>query len=211
MQNSQETQDLRVQRTRKSLQQALFSLTVEKGFAAVTVHDITKRAMVNRSTFYHHYLDKYDMLQKYMDELQEQVVVTAATSEITQYSMSERVPAGLLFLLHHVREQSGFYRVMLGPGGNQEFTHRFRQLSENRYRCLFAKHPEANLPHLPPVAMRLSYISSAVVGAILWWLEQEHPISVEQLANWLGQLSMTTAGLSKPTSTYKQMDSAKRQ
>jgi hypothetical protein len=63
------TEDLRVQRTRKLLQQALIELTVEKGFAAITVRDITKRAMVNRSTFYRHYLDKFDLLEQYMNEL----------------------------------------------------------------------------------------------------------------------------------------------
>src|SRR5258708_1039661 len=63
-------EDLRVQRTRKLLQQALIELTVEMGFAAVTVRDITRRAMVNRSTFYRHYLDKYDLLNQYMADVQ---------------------------------------------------------------------------------------------------------------------------------------------
>jgi AcrR family transcriptional regulator len=57
-----QTEDLRVRRTRKTLQEALIALTIEKGFAAVTVRDITERAMVNRSTFYRHYLDKYELL-----------------------------------------------------------------------------------------------------------------------------------------------------
>ncbi len=48
------TPNLRVRRTRKLLRNALISLTMEKGFAAVTVRDITERAMVNRGTFYHH-------------------------------------------------------------------------------------------------------------------------------------------------------------
>jgi hypothetical protein len=37
-----------------------------KGFAALTVQDIADRAMVNRATFYRHYLDKHDLLDKYM-------------------------------------------------------------------------------------------------------------------------------------------------
>lgn len=51
------TEDLRIRRTRKLLMQALIKLTVEKGFAAITVQDIANRAMVNRATFYRHYLD----------------------------------------------------------------------------------------------------------------------------------------------------------
>ena len=37
----------------------------EKDFEIITVLDITKRANINRGTFYLHYVDKYDMLEKY--------------------------------------------------------------------------------------------------------------------------------------------------
>ena len=69
MQKTNISEDLRIQRTRKLLQEAFIALTVEKGFAAITVRDITQRARVNRSTFYRHYLDKYDLLEQYMNEL----------------------------------------------------------------------------------------------------------------------------------------------
>lgn len=62
---SEANEDLRVRRSRKLLQQAFIELTVEKGFANLTVRDVTERAMVNRSTFYRHYLDKYDLLEQY--------------------------------------------------------------------------------------------------------------------------------------------------
>src|SRR5215813_8943534 len=70
-QNEQPTEDLRVRRTRKSLMQALIELTIEKGFSAITVQDIADRAMVNRATFYRHYLDKYDLLDQYMNGVYE--------------------------------------------------------------------------------------------------------------------------------------------
>lgn len=69
MHKSEAIEDLRVRRTRKLLQQAFIECTIEKGFAALTVRDITERAMVNRSTFYRHYLDKYDLLEQYLNEM----------------------------------------------------------------------------------------------------------------------------------------------
>lgn len=189
------SEDVRVQRTRRLIQHALFELTVEKGYAAVTVHDIAQRAMVNRSTFYRHYLDKFDLLNQYLDQLQAHVAAAALRAERASGAAPERVPAGLLLLVQHVQEHAAFYRVMLGPHGDQEFTHRFRQLSERRYRYLFAQAGEAASSGGPPLEMRLSYISAAFVGTILWWLENDRPATAEQLAIWLGQLSMTTAGL----------------
>lgn len=55
--------DRRVARTRRLLQDALFELTAETGYTAITVEDICRRADVGRSTFYTHYPDK-DSLRK---------------------------------------------------------------------------------------------------------------------------------------------------
>ena len=193
MQKLEGQEDLRVQRTRTLLQQALFELTIEKGFAAVTVRDITHRAMVNRSTFYRHYLDKYDLLNHYLDELQALTAEAALLAEKVSQTSPDRVPAGLLVLIKHVQEYADFYRVMLGRNGDPVFIHRFRQLSEKRYRYLFSRLGEVNDRNAPPTDLKLSYISYAGMGAIVWWLENDQPFSAEQLAIWLGQLNMTSA------------------
>ena len=57
-----ETLDPRVRRTRQSLEQAFADVLRDKGFAAATVQDITRRAGVNRATFYAHFPDKYALL-----------------------------------------------------------------------------------------------------------------------------------------------------
>lgn len=189
------TEDVRVQRSRMSLQYALFELTIEKGYAAVTVRDIARRAKVNRSTFYRHYLDKDDLLKQYLGQLQTQVVDAAVRAERASNAVSERVPVGLLLLVKHVQEHARFYRIMLGKQGDQGFTYRFRQLSEQRYRYLFARFHDMSNPQDPPIEMQLRYISSAFVGAMLWWLENNQPSTAEQFAMWLSQLNMTTARL----------------
>src|SRR5215475_8743962 len=62
------TIDPRVKRTRQLLQQAFFEVMREKGFAAMTVQDITERATVNRGTFYAHFTDKYALLDAIIRE-----------------------------------------------------------------------------------------------------------------------------------------------
>src|SRR5260221_12787592 len=54
--------DLRVRRTRQLLINASREVLQEKGFSAVSIQEITGRAMVNRSTFYAHFTDKYELL-----------------------------------------------------------------------------------------------------------------------------------------------------
>lgn len=66
---SVEHEDLRVVRTRRLVQRAFLDCLAEKGFLALTVRDITERAGINRSTFYKHYQDKYDLRDRYVDEV----------------------------------------------------------------------------------------------------------------------------------------------
>ena len=56
-------EDLRVRRTRYLLQEKFWELLAEQSFQSITVQDITARAMVNRATFYDHFVDKYALLQ----------------------------------------------------------------------------------------------------------------------------------------------------
>ncbi len=55
--------DPRAARTRLFLQQALGEMLTEQSFASVTVAAITRRAGVNRATFYAHFQDKDDLLE----------------------------------------------------------------------------------------------------------------------------------------------------
>src|SRR5579862_9209223 len=61
--------DPRVKRTRKLITDAFRALVVEKGFHAVSVQDVAERATVNRTTFYAHFVDKYDLLDQSISEL----------------------------------------------------------------------------------------------------------------------------------------------
>lgn len=56
-----ESVDLRIRRSRKHLIEALLTLMQDKPLQKISVRDITKQAMVNRSTFYAHFTDKYDL------------------------------------------------------------------------------------------------------------------------------------------------------
>ena len=61
--------DIRIIKTRRAIQAAFLGLMKEKGFAAVTVKDIIRDAEINRSTFYAHYEDKYDLLESIENDL----------------------------------------------------------------------------------------------------------------------------------------------
>jgi AcrR family transcriptional regulator len=192
-QNQKQTEDLRVRRTRKLLIQALIELTIEKGFAAITVQDIANRAMVNRATFYRHYLDKYDLLDQYMNEVYE---LTAAQEKLysdqTQDADADNPPVGLVRLLEQVQRHADFFRVMLGAKGDPAFVHRIQQYSEMRLRSLLPGHSLPLKSNSPPLELCLSYLSHAGVGVLAWWLKEGQSYPPEQVAAWLNQLNQET-------------------
>lgn len=188
----QNSDDLRVKRTRKMLQNALLELTVEKGFADLTIREIAERAMVNRSTFYRHYLDKYDLLSQYLEE---QVFQSFNGSWESLQSKNEYFPE-LVTVLQHVQEHSDFYRVMMSEKGDPGFcSQRLLKYMESGLRER-APSEKANLaPQSPPVDLRIGYAAQAGIGAITWWLQNDQPCSPEQIAKWLYQLGLLDVGL----------------
>ena len=77
--------DLRIIKTRKALYNAFEELMKSKPFEQIKVPDICNEALINRSTFYDHYADKYDLLEEYINSLKDSL-----TEEITKENNIEK-------------------------------------------------------------------------------------------------------------------------
>ncbi|KOR83559.1 TetR family transcriptional regulator [Bacillus sp. FJAT-22058] len=73
--------DPRIIRTRRLIMDAFIQLSMSKDFKDITIKDITTEATVNRATFYYHFTDKYDLLEKVLKE----DLMTKVISEIADY------------------------------------------------------------------------------------------------------------------------------
>lgn len=56
--------DVRRIKTERDIQTAFLDLLKTKKFRQITIADICQQSLTSRSTFYSHYLDKYDLLDK---------------------------------------------------------------------------------------------------------------------------------------------------
>src|SRR5215216_4149925 len=65
---SQPGMNVRLRRTQKLLREALIGLIEERGFDALTIGELTERAMVSRAAFYRNYQDKYDLVEQIFEE-----------------------------------------------------------------------------------------------------------------------------------------------
>lgn len=117
-------QDLRVIRTKASIKKAMFDLLNEKPFEKITVRDIAKSAMINRATFYLHYLDKYDLIDNIeLDVLNE---MNDAMAYITEKSIRTAINSGgplphILPILEYIENNGSFFTLIDNNNRNYIF------------------------------------------------------------------------------------------
>ena len=68
MKTSNNKSTLKVNKTKKTLEDALAALLEEKPFEEIRVIDICSKANMHRSTFYTYFNDKYELLKSKLDE-----------------------------------------------------------------------------------------------------------------------------------------------
>ena len=73
--------DLRIVKTNKALYEALLLLMKEKTFEEIKISDLCQKALINRSTFYAHYNDKYELLITMVEDLKQALLSSLKTNE----------------------------------------------------------------------------------------------------------------------------------
>ena len=196
--NALSSEDRRVLRTRKSLYEALITLTVQKGFAAVTVSDLTETAGVNRATFYRHFQDKFDLLDQYAKEVYRLLDASAQplpqSAPASPEEAEEEAEAGLVRMFEHIRSHAPFYRVMLGRKGDPGFAGIMQSFIQMRV----SQAVPGALRERPVTQLVLSYVASGSVGVTRWWLEHDMALSSTELAAISIQLTTASIGLVAP-------------
>ena len=113
------SQDRRARRSRAALRAALLDLITERGLNRIAVSDVTKRADVNRSTFYEHYSDVHelaaDACTRMFDEL---IAATPVLLPDGTPRERDRGRAAVTGVLTHIAERADLYRALLGPDGS---------------------------------------------------------------------------------------------
>ncbi len=184
--------DPRIKRTLQVIKDAMISLMDEKGFDNITVRDITGRAEINRATFYLHYRDKHDLLEKIVEELMHQFFTSIQLPpafEADDFCMdADTPPPSFIRQFEHIGEYAHFYKVMLGPNGLPGFAARMENvIRDSFYQRSALAHPnESNLKIPREIIIR--YSTSAHLGIIMYWLENDMPYTPKYMATQLKRL-----------------------
>ncbi|WP_313893607.1 TetR/AcrR family transcriptional regulator [Psychrobacillus sp.] len=176
--------DRRVVKTRKEIRNALLSLMEEKDFEVITVLDITKRANINRGTFYLHYVDKYEMLEKYEQELFEKLEHVAMEylqdDDTMDKFLHSRYPA-IVHVFHLLQEEQELLTILLKTRGFFSFQDRIKNtfiyMFRNNIPFKVSEHP-----FLYPIEFLALFASAMFISVIQYWIQSDMKQTPEQLA-----------------------------
>ena len=179
------TEDRRVQRTRRSLHEALVELILERGWDEVRVQDICDRANVGRSTFYTHFADKEELLIGGLDDLRQ------ALRRLSPVEADARPLGFVRGVIEHADEQRRLFRAVIGKRSGHVVRERFRQL------LIALVHEDlaaiaATGPHLEATAL---YVAGALMEMLIWWLDTRNGLGAGEVEELFARLTAPVLGV----------------
>lgn len=176
--------DRRTVRTKNMIKDAFIKLLSQKGFNSISITEITEKADINRGTFYLHYKDKYDLMEKLENELVENLhAIIESVSYIDLMAAENRnKPAPFLVkIFEFFKENNVFIKSLLGPKGDPIFHSKLKRTIENNlFENIIKTFNNYNITI--PKKYFVNYIVSAHIGVIQQWLEDGMEESPEDMA-----------------------------
>jgi len=192
---SQQEKGLRLRRTQKLLREALIEIIEERGFDALTVGEITERALISRAAFYRNYQDKYDLVEQIFDEAMQALFKILAMPE------SIHSPQTWERFFEHIAEYERLYRALLGQKGSPWFVLKMRASLVGLVKEFARLATPSGIPLYPGSDEFVpDLVATMFVQAITWWLDQGRPYSTQEMTRRCIALSFAVF---KETSTWQ--------
>lgn len=181
METKQPRIDPRILRTRQLLKDAFIELLQEMDVEKISVNRIAERATINRVTFYLHYKDIPDMLEKLADEMVEDIKQCINEPNVEMQEGETENSRTLVSLLQHIADHAKFYKVILTTRRTSIFKERLlkmmTELISERIDKVW-REGEVGVPK----DIVIWYGASSLIGTIVGWLHKDMPYTPRYLA-----------------------------
>lgn len=179
--DNNKTLDLRIRRTHKLLFDALIFLLSEKSFDNINITDICDKAMVHRTTFYKHFEDKYHLLDSLISQLVQNF--EKKSTEQTPLDNPRQYYVNLFkLLLEHMQENIKMYSVgVLSSGSTIKI---LQKILVERTKSKLENDEANGVVFLIPVPVLSEFYSSAMVSLASWWIENNMPLSIDDMVKY---------------------------
>ena len=179
--------DTRAQLTTACIRQAFTMLLEEKPIQRISVTELCRKAGVNRSTFYAHYQDIYDLLDKIEEEMLEEL--TKALAPLLDSQSGELSPLQITTGIYQcLRDNADVYTIALGEHGDRDFA--LRLLDIGRESCLAGY--SRQFPQVSPQRLEYFYAfaSGGHMSLLRKWMEEGMTVPAQAMAQLSEELML---------------------
>lgn len=174
--------DLRIVKTQKALYNALLELMKDKSFESIKVSDICSLALVNRSTFYAHYEDKYELLVDFIDTLKNSLAEALLKNE-NIFNTREYYIEMIRLLLDHMEDKRDvYYSMLLNNRGSITSDIIIDTVSKDIKKRL---QNEPKIKGKVPAEFVSVFYLGAVAGVVIKWLMSSNDYSKQDVIDYL--------------------------
>lgn len=176
--------DLRVVKTLRQIDEALLTCIEAHPFRDITLGMLCETAMINKTTFYKYYQDKYDCLDRYLDRLMKEFrtnlfadFVLAAPEQIDSPAYQQQFIQLSQFVYSRRREYGILWHAQTE---RQLFVEMMDALDESILRKALA-HRAYDVRQRAHLELYARLFSFHAMSLFEWWLEHDDLVTAEDV------------------------------
>lgn len=178
--------DRRIIKTKEAINRAFLELFAAKELEQITINEIADKANVNRGTVYLHYTDKYDLLDKSIeDHLNNLISFCGDHHSDTRRTGVAAVEEELVPIFEYLAEHFLFFSAMLFNHRTSLFRERLQQFISVSVK---EKLDQQDVQNEINNELNAQFMTSAFIGILEWWIRQEMPHSPRYMADQVRRL-----------------------
>jgi len=178
--------DLRVIKTKKILFDTLLKLMKQKNFEKIKISDICEEALINRSTFYAHYEDKYELLIALFEEQKISLLEKLEDNENTNFSKKYLMDL-LNILINHIDDNREIYTAILSNNRNGILIDFLIDVIERDVSNKLKENDEIKSSNLP-LDIIVKFYSGGLINIGISLLTHKEKYNREQLLSYINEL-----------------------
>lgn len=171
--------DRRVKYTKMVLKDSFLKLLSQKDISRITIKELCELADINRTTFYSHYTDQYDLMKKIEDELMDNISSYLSDHMSSGYdNMVEVVEK----IFEYIKQNAELCQLLLSERGDISFQKRIMMLIydqniDNLLRSGNVEKEQAEYIH--------AFIITGCIGVVQKWLDENMSLPARYIAEML--------------------------
>ena len=122
--------DRRIKYTKLRLKKSIVELLRDYPIEKITVKQLCETADINRSTFYAHYSDPFDLLQQLEQEVIDQLMEHISQSIFVEES--ENIRNVLDIMLKYIQQNADLFKVLLSENGDMAFQKDMMRITQQK-------------------------------------------------------------------------------